>query len=114
MICDPGDVAVVPFPFSERPGAKRRPALVLSSTRFNQAGHTILAMITTKTHTPWPGDVDIQHREPAGLPRPCIVRPKLFTLDNRLLLRRAGKLTADDREAVRQALGTLVPLLTKR
>lgn len=114
MICDPGDVAVVPFPFSERPGARRRPALVLSSTHFNEAGHTILAMITTKTHTPWPGDIDIEDRGPAGLPRPCIVRPKLFTLDNRLILRRAGKLTDTDRQAVRQALGRLVPLLAKR
>jgi len=60
VICNAGDVAVVPFPFSERPGTKRRPALTLSDRRFNQAGHTILAMITTKTHSPWPGDQPIR------------------------------------------------------
>lgn len=97
-------MAVVPFPFSERPGAKRRPALVLSRRPFNQAGHTILAMITTRTHSPWPGDVPIAELEPAGLPRPSIVRWKLFTLDNRLLLRRAGRLAEADRRAVAASL----------
>lgn len=113
MICEAGDVAVVPFPFSEKPGTKRRPALVLSSRDFNQAGHTICAMITTKTHRPWPGDVDIEDGRPAGLPRPCIVRPKLFTLDNRLISRRAGALTRYDQDSVRTRFAEFVPLLTE-
>jgi len=100
VICDAGDVAVVPFPFSDRPGTKRRPALVLSHRRFNEAGHTIFSMITTKAHFPWPGDVVIEHLEEAGLQYPCIVRLKLFTLDNRLLLRRIGKLVKKDVKAV--------------
>ncbi len=105
MICDVGDVAVVPFPFSEREGSKRRPALVLSVRTFNQSGHTILAMITTKTHTPWPGDQPIEDLGSAGLPSPCIVRMKLFTLDNRLVLRKAGRLSEEDLSGVRAHLG---------
>ncbi len=112
MICEAGDVAVVPFPFSDKPGAKRRPALVLSNRGFNQAGHTICAMITTKSHRPWPGDVEIEDREEAGLPRPCIVRAKLFTLDNRLVLRKAGTLSEQDRDAVRSSFSPLVPLIS--
>lgn len=105
MICEPWDVAVVPFPFSERPGAKRRPALVLSSIEFNRgAGHSVLAMITTRREAEWPGDVAIQHLDASGLPRRCIVRMKLFTLDNRLLLRRAGRLAEVDRAAVEGTL----------
>lgn len=108
MTCDAGDVAVVPFPFAERPGVKRRPALALSKRSFNEAGHTIFAMITTRTHAPWPGDVIIEDLDAAGLPRPCIVRLKLFTLDNRLILRRAGSLAERDRQAVGQSLAGLV------
>ena len=104
MICKPGDVAVVPFPFSEQPGTKRRPALVLSGRSFNKAGHTILAMITTKGHAPWPGDVAIEDLEAAGLTQPCKVRLKLFTLDNRLILRHAGIFTESDHQAARQSL----------
>ena len=35
MTCDPLDVVAVPFPFTERPAVKRRPALVVSSAAFN-------------------------------------------------------------------------------
>ncbi len=104
MICDRWDVVVVPFPFSEKTGSKRRPALVLSNAAFNRSGHTVLAMITTRGHHPWPGDYEITDLEAAGLPLPCIVRLKLFTLDNRLILRRAGRLADGDREAVRGSL----------
>lgn len=97
MICDPWDVVVVPFPFTEQPGSKRRPALVLSTKPFNENGHTILVMITTKGHHPWPGDTDLEDLHAAGLQAPCLVRLKLFTLDNRLVLRRIGHLSEPDR-----------------
>jgi len=90
-------VVVVPFPFAERAGTKRRPALVLSKKAFNDNGHTILAMITTKAHHPWPGDTDIEDQHAAGLHVPCMVRLKLFTLDNRLIVKRIGRLAEDDR-----------------
>lgn len=106
MICEPGDIAVVPFPFADRPGAKRRPALVLSESPFNrESGHTILAMITTKRTPAWPGDTLIEDLVEAGLPSPCAVRLKLFTLDNRLLLRRAGRLGEKDRARIEESLG---------
>ena len=109
MTCDPWEVVVVPFPFTERPGARRRPAVVLSNREFNRHGHTILAMITTGAHRPWPGDTEIADLEVSGLEVPCIIRLKLFTLDNRLVLRRLGRLSAADREAagseIRRQLG---------
>ncbi len=105
MICEPWAVVVVPFPFSERPGAKRRPALVISRKRFNAKGHTILAMITTTSHSPWLGDVKIEKLEPAGLRVPCLIRLKLFTLDNRLVLEKIGRLVRRDRQQTSSSLG---------
>jgi mRNA interferase MazF len=107
VISEAWDVVVVPFPFSERPGTKKRPALVLSRPSFNKAGHTALAMITTRAHRPWPGDVEIEGLEQAGLPLPCIARLKLFTLDNRLLTR-LGSLSAADRRRVASALRSTI------
>lgn len=106
MTCDPWDVVTVPFPFAERAGTKRRPALVLSRQPFNQAGHTLLAMITSASHAHWPGDTPVTDLASAGLTVPCIVRLKLFTLDNRLIIRRLGRLSADDLRAVDQEIRT--------
>jgi hypothetical protein len=70
----------VPFPLTDKPAAKKRPALVLSNTTFNRSGHTVLAMITTKGHRPWPGDSEIEDYSSAGLNLQCQVRLKMFTL----------------------------------
>jgi len=99
-----GDVVVVPFPFVDRRASRRRPALVLSTRKFNRAGHTVLAMITTSSHAPWPGDITLSQREAAGLHSDCRVRLKLFTLDNRLIVRRIGRLADPDRLAVGTSL----------
>jgi len=96
VIYEPWDVVIVPFPFIEKGSTKRRPALVISKEAFNKGGHAILAMITTKTHLPWPGDTEIGYHADAGLHMPCIVRLKIFTLDNRLILKRIGHLSPND------------------
>ena len=100
MTCDAGQVVIVPFPFTDRGTTKKRPALVLSHKRFNRHGHTILAMITSAAHAPWPGDVHVTDLTAAGLVRPCLVRLKLFTLDNRFIERAAGRLAGVDRSRV--------------
>lgn len=103
MTCDQWDVVVVPFPFTDRQTTKRRPALLLTHSLFNQNGHSILAMITS-TPNAWPGDTAIQNLQPAGLSVPCLVRLKIFTLDNRLILRKIGKLLDVDARSVEQSL----------
>lgn len=97
-VYEPGDVVVVPFPFTDRLASKRRPALVCSSVAYNGGTrHVVLAMITTARHSQWSGDVPIRDLQAGGLPAPSIVRWKLFTLDASLILRTAGALAAEDR-----------------
>lgn len=95
------DVVIVPFPFTDRPATKRRPALVMSSDAFNRGHeHVILAMITTATHSSWPSDIEISDPEPAGLRTRSIVRLKLFTVEQDMVLRTLGQLSQRDRESV--------------
>ncbi|MDA2926185.1 type II toxin-antitoxin system PemK/MazF family toxin [Acidobacteria bacterium AH-259-O06] len=108
MIFEQWDVVVVPFPFTEKPTTKRRPALVASKRAFNENGHSILAMITTKAHHPWPGDVELKNYTTAGLDLACIVRLKLFTLDNRLIVKALGHLSETDRRMTAESLRTYV------
>lgn len=109
MICDFGDVVVVPFPFVDRAAEKRRPSLILSRAGFNDShGHSICAMITTAARTRWPSDIAIENLKPAGLRHPCVVRWKLFTLPNEIILRRAGRLAPRDRESIVAAARTVI------
>ena len=104
MTCDPFDVVVVPFPFTDRQTERRRPAVVVSSPDFNAAhGQSILAMITSAGGE-WVSDVELRDWREAGLNVACKVRLKLFTLDDALILRRAGALSERDTEAVKRSL----------
>ena len=101
MICEFGDVVIVPFPFVDVAATKRRPSLIVSRASFNDShGHSLCAMITTAARSRWPSDVAIEDLKIAGLNRPCVVRWKLFTLPNNIFLRQAGKLAAFDRSKV--------------
>ncbi|MEK6813709.1 MAG: type II toxin-antitoxin system PemK/MazF family toxin [Nitrospirota bacterium] len=105
------DVVAVPFPFVDRKAQKRRPALVLSrSESLGKVGHSVLAMITSRKNAPWPLDVPISGEAEAGLAAPSVVRMKIFTLDNRLILKKLGRLSRPDRIAVQSALGRLLVL----
>lgn len=100
------DVVVVPFPFTDTSGTKKRPALVLSdAVTFNTLlRRSVMAMITTTTHSPWVLDVPISDLRSAGLRTASMVRMKLFTLDDALVLRQIGTLAESDKVAVKQAL----------
>lgn len=104
------DVVVVPFPFTDSAASKRRPALVISNAEaFNQpVGHSVLAMITSAGNAAWPLDVTISDGNAAGLTAASLVRMKLFTLDDRFILRRLGRLAASDRKAVEASLKRLL------
>lgn len=110
MICEFGDVVVVPFPFVDMPISKRRPALVLSAAAFNaENDHTVVAMITTGAGSNWPTDIPITDEPAAGLSHRSVVRWKVFTLPNRVVVARIGALAARDERAVRKSARAILP-----
>ncbi len=100
MICKQFDVVEVPFPFVDTPAiTKKRKALVISKYDFNlQNSATILCMITSATNSKWLGDIQIKNLKEAGLKKECVIRFKLFTLDNSLILNICGKLSEKDQD----------------
>lgn len=91
------DVVKVPFPFTDKQASKTRPALVISNAEFNcSVGKTVFAMITSSTKTTWLHDTVISDLNAAGLRIPCVIRMKLFTIDNDLVLARLGRLSSQD------------------
>jgi len=108
-IYNPFDLVVVPFSFTDRQSAKRRPALVISRADFlRDTGHVVLTMVTTAKQSAWDTDVPLKHWKKAGLPHASRVRAKLFTLDAQFILRRLNALTRHDRKAVRERMGSLL------
>ena len=103
-------VVRVPFPLTDRQAQKQRPALVLSQPCFQQScGHLLLAMITSARQSSWPLDWPLDDLQAAGLPQPCLVRFKLFTIDERLVFGGLGALAAADCAGVSAQLGKLLP-----
>jgi mRNA interferase MazF len=95
----PGNVVLIPFPFTDLSTIKQRPAVILSSSRFNQYHHdVIIAAITSHVTQKLMSDeyrlnATEQHR--AGLPKPSIVKlGKIVTLDQRLIRRQLGHMPA--------------------
>jgi mRNA interferase MazF len=103
---EPFAVVVVPFPFTDRLAEKRRPAVVLSWPGALSPGRAILAMVTSSSTETWPLDVPLLDLSAAGLTAPCLVRLKLFTLDEDQIVRSLGHLSARDAAALTRALGT--------
>jgi mRNA interferase MazF len=105
------DVVVVPFPFTDKATTKRRPALILSDAKaFNlQVGQAVMAMITSAKNSDWPLDIEIQDLDSAGLPSPSVIRMKLFTLDEELIIRKAGQLAGPDQTKAIEAFRRLLP-----
>ena len=100
MTYEPFDVVVVPFPFTDRPATKRRPALVVSTTSFNRDHRqAIPAMITTASDE-WPSDLVIGAWQESGLHVPCMIRFNLFTLGDDLIVESIGHLADADCNAV--------------
>lgn len=102
MVYSTATVVIVPFPFTDRNSLKRRPAVVINTPTYEQeTGHVVLMMVTSAKQSAWFNDTPIVDYQMAGLPNPCVVRQKVFTLDARLILAEKGPLSRQDWDALR-------------
>ena len=74
------------------------------------AGHSVLAMITSALHTPWPLDYVLQDLGAAGLRKPSMGRFRRFTLDQSLIQGVLGTLSPQDAAGVEARLKWLLRL----
>ena len=100
-----GDVILVSFPFGERISGQKRPAVVVSSASHNQAtSELLIAQITSNVTVERHGDFPIQKWAEANLLTPSVVRARLATIQDALVLRKLGELEADDLNGLKIAL----------
>ena len=101
-----GDVVLVPFPFTDQSGTKKRPAVVVSSAAYNGARRDLVLMAVTSQvrAATGVGEVLISGWKMAGLLKSSVIKPVLTTVEKGLILRTLGQLNAADQSSLRGAL----------
>ncbi|WP_461864317.1 type II toxin-antitoxin system PemK/MazF family toxin [Thermococcus sp.] len=112
------ELVLLPFPFQELKGAKPRPVLIVSSTRFNAMSRMLVVVpMTTKLESGIkeynvlvePNDVDLWPG--AQRIRKSAIKPyKLFTADKSLVMARIGILHEDKFGEVMRVIRTVIGL----
>lgn len=107
---DFSDVVLVPFPFTDQSGTKKRPAVVVSSSLYNANRHDIVIMaITSRIRQPLGfGEALVADWQGAGLVKPSVFKPVFTTIEQSLVLRVMGHLTDEDRETLRSCLAQAI------
>lgn len=105
-----GEVLLVPFPFTNQAGGKKRPAVVISSNAYNTHRPDLLIMaITSQAQTREDfAAFTITDWQTAGLLKPSFAKPVLTTLEQTLVIRSMGTLSTADQQALRQMLALIL------
>lgn len=93
MTCRPGDLVLIPFPYSDLQARKKRPVLVL--TKPDRHGDFIGLAVTSVPQSDPQVAIDQGSLLEGALPKQSWVRvDKVFTLEQKLILRAFGRLNS--------------------
>ena len=104
------EVVLVRFPFTNQSGHKQRPAVVISSSAYQQhRPDVILLAITSQLRQPLGfGEVLIRDWQAANLLKPSLLKPIVFTAERSIIRKSMGQLSAHDAQALRSLLTRLL------
>jgi len=102
-----GDVLVAPFPYSDLSSSKRRPSLVVATL---DGDDLVLSQITSKKRSDrYAISLDPEDFSSGTLRMSSYIRPnRLFTADARVVLYKAGSVTA---EKMREVTAGIIEIL---
>ncbi len=105
-----GDVVLVPFPFTDQSGTKKRPAAVVSSQGYNTSRRDIVIMaITSQVRTPLGyAEAMVNDWQGAGLVKASVLKPVFTTIEQGLVLRVMGHLSAADIKTLREVVSDVI------
>lgn len=108
--CNFGDVVLVRFPFTDQIGHKQRPAVVVSSSAYQRSrADAILLAITSqiRPHLGF-GEAPVADWQSAGLLKPSLFKPIVFTAEQSLLLKTLGVLSDTDQRSLHDLLQRII------
>lgn len=112
MKLEPGDLVLLPFPFTDLSAHKTRPALVLSNSDYNASSADVIVCGVTSnlanaSHSVLIGSDDM---ESGTIPRPSRVKvDKVVSLHKGLVRRKVGRLRAAPFAQVLKEFESLFP-----
>ena len=108
---DRGSVVLVSFLFPDQRGAKRRPAVVVSTRAYHQGRQeVIISAVTSNLARMLPGDTVLNDWTQGGLLRPSVATGIIRTVKQSALLRNLGSLSTADLRAVDENLSLALGL----
>jgi len=106
-----GDVVLVRFAFTDESGAKRRPAVILSTGAYHQnRQEAIIAAITGNVQHVLVGDHLIEGWQQAGLLFPSLATGIIRTVKQATIERQLGEMLAADMQAIRDQISNILAL----
>jgi mRNA interferase MazF len=105
-----GDVVLVPFPFSNLTQYKKRPAVIISSAAYQQARPDCVLLAITSQVRDFLGYAEayVNCWQEAGLLKPSLFKPLIFTLEKTDILWQLGTLTAADQQTLCSVLQQII------
>ncbi len=105
-----GNVVLVPFPFTNQSGTKKRPAVIVSSNAYNAKRRDLIIMaITSQVRTPLGfGEALVADWQTAGLIKASVFKPVLSSIEQALVIRQMGSLSAADIGALQKTIAQII------
>jgi mRNA interferase MazF len=110
MSYNQGAILLLPFPFTDQSGTKKRPAIVISTTTYNASHPDVILAPVTSRLLGTPDEVSLNDWQFAGLLKPSAVKPVLSSFDVRLVRRQLGVLSSSDEANVRALFAHILGL----
>ncbi len=104
-----GDVVLLPFPYTDLSTSKKRPAVILSTNKFNISRQDcIVAPISGRLTKILSGDYTLKDWSGAGLLKPSIVKAILGTVHQSKIISRLGALSDIDLKNTEKAIADVL------
>lgn len=95
IMFDQSDIVLIPFPYTDLTGFKKRPALIISNNKINYSEDRICCLISSN---PSKDDILISKNDfkEGKLPFKSFVRPKrIFTINEKIIIKKLCKINSN-------------------
>lgn len=104
-----GDVVLVPFPFTDQTATKKRPAVVVSSPRYNAERPDLIVMaVTSQVRAENRFDIVLADWQRANLLKPSVVKPIIATIEKGLVIKSLGRFSEPDKKMLAEGLRAIL------